>query len=71
VIIMRRNEGSYTDAALRAGSVLDHDRLAPALAERIGKDPCGGVIGRPGWKRDQESHRTFGPVCLSDCTLIE
>ena len=61
MIILGRDEGSDTDGAFRAGLVLDHDRLARFLAERIGEYPGRGIVGAAGRERHDQFYRALGP----------
>jgi len=61
VLVVGAEEGRDGDEAVAAGTVLNHDWLAPALRQPLGEQPRSDV-GPAAWpERQHESDRALRP----------
>jgi len=61
VIVVGGDEGLDRDQPVRTGTVLDHDRLAPARRQPVCQQPRPDVRARAGAERHDEFHRSLRP----------
>ncbi len=64
VIVIGGHDRVDRDHRVAAGTVLDHDRLAPTLGEPVGQQPGADVDAAARSKRDDELDRPGRPLLL-------
>src|SRR5262245_28744992 len=69
VVVVRRRKGGHTGDAVASGPILDHDWLAPALAELVSVKARREVDGRASSSRNDEADRALGPMLAASPRL--